>query len=287
MLHQADREHRRGRRCGFTLIELLVVISIIALLVGILLPALGSARKAAMSVSCLSTLRSIGQICAIYSTDHEEWIMPWKAAGLTPSSGGYTGGGTERIWYMVSTTDTTDSDIPNTADVGAFYGYSQDSKAMVCPSNVNAGAASITTRVSSSYLSNTIRGDQWAADLDNALVGDWSWFPVALANRRYLPSKEADVQDPGGTIMFMDGFDRVRDLAQLQLGFGFEHWHQVSPPGNAEARMFARHMGTGETPEAGYANTLFADGHAITLSPDEVLEGAATNTYPKWTLLND
>ncbi|MEM7622366.1 MAG: prepilin-type N-terminal cleavage/methylation domain-containing protein [Planctomycetota bacterium] len=61
---------------GFTLIELLVVIAIIALLIGILLPALGSARKAAWAVKAGVNARSVSQAVATYTIDNREFYPP-------------------------------------------------------------------------------------------------------------------------------------------------------------------------------------------------------------------
>ncbi|MBL0921660.1 MAG: prepilin-type N-terminal cleavage/methylation domain-containing protein [Phycisphaerales bacterium] len=68
---------------AFTLIELLVVISIIALLIGILLPGLGKANQLAKTTVCLSLQRGMAQNLAGWSNDHEDAIPGTNTTGLS------------------------------------------------------------------------------------------------------------------------------------------------------------------------------------------------------------
>jgi prepilin-type N-terminal cleavage/methylation domain-containing protein len=79
-----------SRRAAFTLIELLVVVSIIALLIGILLPTLGEARRQAGIVSCVATIRGNAQGVASYTADNQDRLPtapPGNGASTPPTSG--------------------------------------------------------------------------------------------------------------------------------------------------------------------------------------------------------
>ncbi|MFH0965318.1 MAG: DUF1559 domain-containing protein [Planctomycetota bacterium] len=137
------RNRRFAVAKGFTLIELLVVMVIIALLVGLLLPALGRAREEARKTQCRSNLRQIGLAMNMYCNDNKGYT-PVIYGWLGGMDGGAVNGYGHAIFRYVGTlgtsaSATTQNAVPDAA-AGMIYTYSQTAGEYVASPPVGTAA---------------------------------------------------------------------------------------------------------------------------------------------------
>ena len=142
---------------GFTLVELLVVISIIALLVGFLLPTLSSARNAAQAMRCSSNLRQIGIFGHSFAADHNQHMFP------------------SIFYYEASENYDADSDPDQVAwQIAAQNEYGWGDEAMFqCPSIEEDGLYNPSGEnnladpefAKVAYIINTMRPGEWTGDV--------------------------------------------------------------------------------------------------------------------------
>jgi prepilin-type N-terminal cleavage/methylation domain-containing protein/prepilin-type processing-associated H-X9-DG protein len=96
--HRRHAVIRQRNRDAFSLIELLVVIALIALLIAVVLPALGLARAEARRASCAASLGQLGEASLAFANDHDGSLFEYNRADTTTSGGGAGGGGTQ--WWF-------------------------------------------------------------------------------------------------------------------------------------------------------------------------------------------
>jgi prepilin-type N-terminal cleavage/methylation domain-containing protein len=231
-----------SRRRAFTLIELLVVIAIIALLMSILMPALGRVRRQARTTACLAQLKQWGLMFSLYCQDNDGYFFTGEVQGargnVTATIDGVTkswGTGSGGFWRLV------------------MAPYSKDKKMWVCPQAVKPPATGTIPLGNATYVAWTVDGTVGSYGLNG-------WILNIFA------SKQAGNRDDGWGRNDQDGQGRSRhwgappsqygnDVPVFTGSWWVDSWPlETDQPPPVEA-------GPGDTPGTNEMNRVCVDRH--------------------------
>jgi prepilin-type N-terminal cleavage/methylation domain-containing protein/prepilin-type processing-associated H-X9-DG protein len=236
----------KSSRNGFTLIELLVVISIIALLIALLLPALKAARATAQQSVCLQRERQIAVGMAAYRADNNGMFISNLDAGVPATSkpGWFVG----LIYYMGTA---------NNENV-ALTGKQRAQDWHYCP---------VKGVMPDGYPPSPDNESDWLAY--NQHLGWTHNNPGTAVLKQFEYVYEHQVTKPSETMMIADGWVRTPGYAAWQTGHYFRNLSYTQ----AARANIAKHQES--------ANYVFVDGHGESIRADDLpLDQLVTEKYP-------
>jgi len=217
------KSHSSCRKNAFTLIELLVVVSIIALLIGILLPALSSARASSKAVVCLSNMRQMGLATVSYAMDNE-MDLPQPRLG----HGSVSHGNPQGSW------------------LNTLNQYADTAIMSVCPSDQSphfdtpepmTGRLRTVSYGTNFYVSGLKPSHQQYLNLDAILKPVNTNYPFELAETGEFAA--ADHAHPDDLVLFANNVDLLRAEADKMMAHtrhqGSSNWAFLD--GHAESRV--------------------------------------------------
>jgi len=274
-MKESDVAVRHSLRRGFTLIELLVVVAIIALLISILLPSLGTARAQSRTSVCATRIAQLAKAMLIYSDDYNEtppflgrgWEDCWDVARLDseiePANSGITLGqwASWENWLMPNPRSYwlfAQADWPATARIesGSLFSYARFDTLYRCPEFERINSSDKSQSVFN--YTRTIIGRKWfhKKEAEGKLGSEWvtsptsnNWCgvggPIVKMSQVYAPSQL--------NMLFDEQWDRycaAQPETNRRAGGGLldhaitEVWMEVEPVFSATADEIGRYHGT-------------------------------------------
>ncbi|MEA2733971.1 MAG: hypothetical protein QOE14_422 [Humisphaera sp.] len=275
MTHEKPRTPRRPSRplAGFTLVELLVVIGIIAVLVGILLPVLGSARRSARTLQCAAAMRQFGQANIMYVNEQRGWCVPVKTANGSNTDPGYYGTLAYIPWYM-NAIMRKHLMMPVPPRFGTPGAYTTSNWVENWPRGLLCPESTISQELKKGTITHSYGWNRETLGRnDNSKVTNFANAYAVKLNK--IPKSAEKIQMIDGNWFYLDG-PAMNTPADWRTRWNV--YGEREPGGTNPITVNYRHKQG--------ANVLFYDGH-VTWLPKQDIHGNDVNVNTKmWNILD-